>query len=280
MNIWAHTLVKNEQRYLWYAVSSVIAYADRVLLWDTGSSDGTLQIIKELKKQYSSKIQFKEIGEVTPEEYTKTSEAMLGETDADWFIVVDGDEVWWDESIRMVYETIKKRGRTLDLIVNPFINCVGDIYHYQEEAAGNYEIDGKRGHMAIRAVNCKIPGLHFEKPHGTRGLYTKDGRLIQEGQPSGRTFLERAPYMHFTNLPRSSSRRKDLLVPKRNMKLKHELGISFPSDFYYPEVFFRKRPQIVPSPWERMDSAFYVGALIETPLRKAKRRLLRPKVGY
>ena len=280
MKIWAHSLVKNEERYLWFAVRGIIDFVDKVLLWDTGSTDRTLEIIKELKKRYPLKIEFKEVGNVTPEGFTKVSQQMLDETDADWFIIVDGDEVWWDESIKRVVETIEKKGNELELIVNPVVNCVGDIYHYQEEAAGNYQIDGRRGHMNIRAVNCKIPGLHFEKPHGTRGLYDADGMLIQERPHSRRLFLNDAPLMHFTNLIRSSNRGKDLLVPKRDIKLKYELGTPFQKDFFYPEAFFRERPKIIPSPWKKMNAAFCLRALVETPPRRIKRRLFKSKIGY
>ena len=48
-NIWVHTLVKNEEKYLWYAVMSVADFVDKVLLWDTGSSDKTVEIIKQIQ---------------------------------------------------------------------------------------------------------------------------------------------------------------------------------------------------------------------------------------
>lgn len=46
----AHTIIKNESRWLWYSATSVIDYVDKILLWDTGSTDGSLEIEKELKK--------------------------------------------------------------------------------------------------------------------------------------------------------------------------------------------------------------------------------------
>ena len=50
MKVWAHTLVKNEERYIWYAVMSVIDWVDKILIWDTGSTDKTVEIIKEIEK--------------------------------------------------------------------------------------------------------------------------------------------------------------------------------------------------------------------------------------
>ena len=59
MKIWGHTLVCHEERYLWYSVTSVIDYLDKILLWDTGSTDNTLKIIRDLQKTYPDKIDFK-----------------------------------------------------------------------------------------------------------------------------------------------------------------------------------------------------------------------------
>ncbi len=279
MKIWAHTLVRNEERWLWYAVTSIVDFVDRVLLWDTGSTDNTLAIIKDLKKRYPSKIYTREVGAVSPDEFTEISQQMVEETHSDWFVILDGDEVWWEDSIKRFVQTIEVKGDGLETIVVPLANCIGDIYRYQDESAGNYEIDGKRGHIGIKGINRRIPGLHFEKPHGMRGLYDSDGKLIQNRTKEKRLHLD-APFMHFTNLPRSSSRQKDLQVPKRDIKFKHELGLSFPRDFYYPEVFFRDRPSIVPSPWPVMDPGFKFRAFFETPLRKIKRKIWKRRVGY
>ncbi len=280
MKVWAHTLVKNEERYIWYAVMSVIDWVDKILIWDTGSTDKTVEIIKEIEKTHPDKVDFKEVGEVDPQKFTKIRQEMLDETNSDWLILVDGDEVWWEDSIKAVISTVRTEGDILETIVTVSYNIVGDIYHYQEETAGRYEIDGRRGHLSIRALNRKIPGLHLEKPHGTQGFFDKNGILIQERPKKFRKFLD-APFMHFTYMARSSSREKDLKVPKRDIKLKYELGISFPLDFYYPEIFFRPRPAIVPSPWRKIRKDYFLRAFMETPIRRLKRRMVKSdKIGY
>ena len=58
LKIWANVLVKNEDRYLWFAVSSAIEFVDKVFIWDTGSQDKTLDIIKLLQEKYPNKIIF------------------------------------------------------------------------------------------------------------------------------------------------------------------------------------------------------------------------------
>lgn len=278
MNIWTHTLVKNEERYVWFAVMSVINYVDKILLWDTGSTDSTFKILEEIKKQNPDKVVLEQVGDVDPNEFTEVRQRMMENTKGDWVFIVDGDEVWWDGSMNTLIKTISKN--TIESVVTRYINLIGDIYHRQEEGAGMYKIDGVRGHLTPRMMSMKVPGLHLEKPHGTQGFFDENGVLIQERDKKYRIHVEEPGYMHFTNLPRSSNRSEDLKVPKRGFKLKYELGTPLPLDFYYPEVFFRPRPNFVPSPWVKMDKFYRQKAAIQTPLKKVKRRILHGKVGY
>lgn len=279
--ITVHTLVKNEARFVWFAVMSVIEHVDKVLLWDTGSSDGTLEIIKEIQRLEDgrSKIEFREVGEVDPVGFTRVRQEMLDATDSDWFIVVDGDEIWWQDSIRYLVSEIREKGDKIESVVVPTINLVGDIFHRREESTGQYELAGKRGHLALRAVNRLIPGLRSERPHGKWGWTDGEGRMIQDRDEKNISFID-APYLHATHLPRAGTKTKEFDVPKRVKKLKYEVGVPFPRDFYYPEVFFKSRPKIVPSPWVVPPASYWLRAYIETPIKRLKRRFLKGGVGY
>lgn len=277
--IWVHTLVKNEERFLWYSVKSVIDFIDKILLWDTGSTDNTLKVINKLQKKYPNKISFKQIGEISSDEFTKARQQMLDETKSDWFLVVDGDEVWWDESIKKVADFIQSDGDSFELIVVPNILPVGDIYHYLEKAAGRYKLAGKEGHYALRGVKRNILGLKSDKPHGTWGWVDNKNRMIQDRNPKKIKFID-APYLHTTFLRRSSLRQDDLNVPKRAQKYKYELGNRFSLDYYYPESFLRSTDEDISLPWETMDRMYYLKALVETPFKKIKRRLIHGKTGY
>lgn len=280
--ITAHCLVKNEARFIWYAVMSVIDHVDKVLLWDTGSTDGTLEIISKIRKTRNRKrkVDFREVGGVTSASFAKVRQEMLDATDTDWLIVVDGDEIWWENSIKQVVDTINKKGEEIESIVVPTYNLVGDIFHYQEEAAGQYRLAEKKGHFSLRAVNKRIFGLHSSGPHGTWGWVDKEGKMIQDRDSKKIVFVD-APYLHATHLPRAKTGVQELNVPKRAKKLKYEMGVEFPKDFYYPEVFFKPRPEIVPSPWVKRSFGYTMRAVLETPLKKIKRRIIRKtKAGY
>ena len=279
MKIAAHSLVKNEGRFVWYSVMSVASYVDKIYLWDTGSTDSTTSILKELKQTLGSRVDLQFLGEVDIHGFRNIRQQMLNETSEDWFIMLDADEIWWDKSIKKVTAFINENGNTYESVVVPTINLLGDMYHYQEEKAGLYRLAGRVGHYSLRAINRAIPGLKSDKPHGSWGWADASGKMIQDRDPRKIKFLN-APYLHATFLKRSDAPEGDTKVPKRKHKLKYELGHKLPLDFYYPESFFRPRFDAVQSVWEPMNRLFYARALIETPLRKSKRRFFPGKVGY
>jgi len=146
---------------------------------------------------------------------------------------------------------------------------VGDIFHYQEKTAGQYKFGKRIGHYALRFFNRNIPGIHVIEDYGKEGFADKNNNPIQNRDQNKIAYVD-APYLHATHLIRSS---KDKEVMQRTSKLKYELGIPFPKDFYYPESFFMLRPSVVTNIWENMDINFKLRAFFETPLRKIKRRL-------
>jgi glycosyltransferase involved in cell wall biosynthesis len=265
--IWGNCLVRNEEHWVWYAIKSVIDHLDKILVWDTDSTDKTVQIIKSIK---SHKILFKQYGPVSPETFINARQEMFEQTKADWLFLIDGDEIWTKEGISKVTETIQKKGDEIESIVVKTINFLGDVYHYQEEAAGKYEIAGRKGHYNLRAMNLKIPGLHADLPHGQQGYFDADNKPIQKRDLQKILFLP-INYFHATYLPRSS---KDAEVPLRSKKRKYEIGIPLPKKIKYPEVFYLPRPEIVPSPWLKMSGLEWVRGAVQTPLKKLRRRLL------
>lgn len=264
MKITGHTLVKNEENFVWFAINSVIDYLDELMVWDTGSSDNTVPIIQLFN---NPKIKFREIGTVDNKGLAEARQRMLDETPTtdsgqDWIFVLDGDEVWHESAIKdlrfRIYELEDKK----DLVVSPNCMLVGDMFHYQEERAGRYRIAGRMGHYNVRAIRM-TEGLKVTGVYPNEAYVNGDGVKVQDLPDERILFLDEA-YLHASYLKRSG---------KDNKKLKHEIGESYARGFYYPEVFFRDRPSVVPSPWVLPDFDYKFRAFWETPLKKIKRRI-------
>lgn len=266
MTIWANTIVHNEENFIWFAIMSVVDYVDKILVYDTGSLDKTVKIIEEIKKNNGDKIIFKKVGKVDKHQFSKIRQRMLDESHCDWILILDGDEIWWEKSIKMVVDTINKKEEDLDAIAVPFYNAVGDIYHYQADAAGRYEILGKRGHLTIRAINRKIQELHIGGSYGSEGYLDKNNVPIQNTDSKRIQYID-APFLHLTHLKRST-------IDDHN-KSKYEVGISFPKNFSYPEIFYQPRPKIVESPFVKRSTKFELISLLRLPFVKLKNSITK-----
>ena len=264
MTIWANCIVNNEENFVWFAIMSVVDFVDKVLVYDTGSTDKTVEIIRKIREIKGDKVEFRQVGKVNDLEFTKMRQKMLEQSRCDWILVLDGDEIWWEDSIKKVTDKIREDGNRIEGIVVPMVVPVGDIYHLQDEKAGQYNLLGHKGHYSLRAINRRILGLHVDLPYGTESYFDGKNVLIQERK--SQVFLD-APYLHVTHLRRSSLKRK-------KDKLKHELGSRVSEDYKFPEVLYKDYPRIIPSPWSKISGIPLLQAKLLTPLRKIKRRFL------
>lgn len=260
---WVNCIVHNEENFVWFSIMSIIDFVDKVLVWDTGSTDKTVEIIQEIIKEKGDKVAFKEVGKVDKKGFTKMRQLMLEQSNCDWILVLDGDEVWWEDSIKKAVHCLKSQ-KSADTIVVPFFNAVGDLYHFQPQAAGKYELLGRKGHLTIRLINKKIPGLHVEGPYGVEGYYDQNNNQLQARDQERMLFID-APFLHMTHLKRSS--RDD------HNKYKFELGLRFPPHFQYPEVLKTIPPTIVPYPWNKRSLWYTVISALKFPYHKLLRKI-------
>lgn len=260
MTVWANTIVNNEENFIWFSLMSVLDFVDKILVWDTGSDDKTVEAVKTIN---SKKIEFKEVGKVDDVEFTKMRQSMLEQSKADWILILDGDEIWWQASIKKLIREVNKR-KDIEGIVVPMVVPVGDIFHLQDEKAGKYQLLGRIGHLSLKAFSKKIPGLHVDWPYGKEGFFDQDKRLIQ--QRKNIIYLD-APFLHVTHLRRSKKKRT-------HDKYKLEIGRPLGKDFEFPEVFYQNYPPIIESPWIKLTGIKRLKAEVLTPLRKIKRKIL------
>lgn len=264
--ITSHTIVRNEDKFIWFALNSVIDFVDKMLVFETGSTDQTKEIIKSIK---SPKIIFESKGQLNADQLVRLRQEQLDRTQTEWFLILDGDEIWWEESIKSVIKLIKKADKNVWGIITPSINCIGDICHYQEKRAGKYEFAGRKGHLAVRAIRKTIPGLHVEGTYPLEGYKDENNKLITD-YADRLVFLDK-PYLHTTNLSRSSQKASQVISREK----KYELGTPFAKNFKYPQVFYQNFPSIIPSPWVKQSGVDTIRSAVQTPIKKLRRRIIK-----
>lgn len=185
--ITAHCLVKNEENFIWYAVKSVIDFVDKIIIFDTGSKDKTIEIIKTLVREYPNKIFFEEKGECDKKRHTELRQEMLDRTTTDWFMILDGDEVWTNRAIQEALKEIQKN--QVYAVESFFYMCVGDVFHTHY----------KKSFKTIRFI--KNDKVNWKNDYGFDTIISKiDTQVITK---RGSVLLKNK-FWHLTHLPRSN----------------------------------------------------------------------------
>ena len=254
INLTAHVLVKNEENFIWFAIKSVISFVDKIIIYDTGSTDNTAKIIESIK---SKKIIFKKFGSQSPEKIIDLRNQQVMVTKTKWFLLLDGDEVWPKKSITALVKKIQKINPQKIGIVVKSINCIGDIYHQLPQEKGQYRLLGKKGHFNIRAYR-KFPNYSWKGTYPLEGYFDKNNKVFLNDQDEKLDFLN-VPYWHLTHLPRS---RHD-----SHQRIKYDLGHKILPRLL-PQVFFEKTPSFVSNPLKKQNLFFLLVATVLHFLRK------------
>src|SRR3990167_11071906 len=243
-NLTVHCVIKNEGRLIWFAINSILDIAGEILIYDTGSADKTVDIIKTIK---SKKITFEEKVEVDAKGLTRLRREQLEKTETEWFLILDGDEIWPEETKNELVGKIKSADKSSWGIVVRTWNLVGDVYHYHPESVRYhwpYAPKKFKGWANLRVLRRSVPELHIKGEYPLEAYCGKDNIPIQNYGEKRLLFLKNR-YFHTTYLTRSDTRARDKNVLNRLKKSKMELGLSFSKNFKYPKVFQKKSPNRV-----------------------------------
>lgn len=247
--ITGHMVVKNEDRWIWFSVMSVIDYLDKLIIFDTGSIDYTNKIIEGIIKdeRYAAKIYYAKLGSVSSENFHKVRQKQIDMTDSDYFMVIDGDEIWYRDSINELNRILSK-SRPL-LVATRFINCCGDIFHYRYDFRETYCVKGIVGSITIRVYSMQIPDIRCGGIYGTEGYVDQSGVAVQDAGYSIK--IMNGKYLHTSLLNRSSALNGDFSIKYRRLKLHAYWDKKFDTDYRFPEVFYMDYPQYVKSPFKK-----------------------------
>lgn len=261
--ITAHCVIKNEDKWIWYALNSILPYVEQVLVFDTGSTDKTAEIVKLIN---SPKIIFEEKGPVDREGLVKLRQEQIDRTKTEWFLILDGDEIWPKLQMEKLIKQVNLVPDNIIALFNRTRNCIGDIYHYLPDSSGNYDIAGIRGNLNTRLIrkklDLKVTGVYPDEYYGD-----KNGPV--QKQKANLMFVD-CWYLHTTFLQRSSlgSKTSGSLGKQKvwekglNMK-KGEL----------PEVLKITRSEVINNPFVKRSFSYELLASMFAPFIYIKRLL-------
>lgn len=265
-----HMVIKNEDRFIYYAIKSVMPYAGKILISDTDSTDKTLKIIKNIG---NNKIELTQKKINSSRELSLVRQQQLEETGTDWFWIVDGDEIYTEKLCQEILGIISEKGNKLEGIVVRRFDLLGDIYNYQSEDVGAYDLFGQKGHFAVRLLNKKnIKNLHVEGDYPYEGYYDCEGKEIITRRRENYFFTENKLW-HAMYLKRSSQG-TNLTNTLHRQKYKIESGYPISQAQTYPEVFFQKRPDDVDKVNLKRSLSYEIIAGIITPIKRIKRLIM------
>ncbi len=95
-----HCMVRNELFWFEPVLLAILACTRNIIILDTGSEDGTRDLIEKLWKpgiriEYSDHV-------LTPEENGKARQFMSDMTSTEWVFLVDGDELYDTEELKVI----------------------------------------------------------------------------------------------------------------------------------------------------------------------------------
>lgn len=260
----AHMILKNEDQWVWYALQSILPYADEILVTDTGSTDKTLDIIKSIA---SPKIKFTQVPTSSASDVTRVREDQLKETKTPWVWIVDGDEVY--PKITAEECVAAARDSQYEGVVVRRFDLLGDIYHRQVESVGSYELFGQKGHLLVRLINKdKIAGLVYRGDYPNEGFFDGTGASILTHDPADWYVTEN--YLYHAMYLKRSSLGGNLPMFNRS-KYKVETGIEIGRGGVLPPVFHMSHPSFVPDPLVHRSLGYELAAAVITPIKRIKR---------
>ena len=260
-----HMVVRNEDQWVWFALQSVLPYADQILVSDTGSTDHTVDCIRAIA---SPKIQFEQTNITNANGVTAVRQKQINLTRTDWIWIVDGDEVYPEKTAR---EVVKAATDKYEGVVVRRYDLLGDIYHRQKETVGEYHLYGERGHLVTRLINKKkIPDLSVAGTYPNEGYFDRNGVSLQD-HDAKKWYITKNYLYHAMYLKRSSSGGNLAYVFNRK-KYKIETGMKIEGTL--PEVFSLARPSFISDPTKIRSRVYELTASVVTPIKNLKRAVL------
>lgn len=250
-------MVRNEEYWIWYSLMSVYPHVDEILLFDNGSIDATVDIVKSMPQIADKLTLFENWG---GESEVANRDAILAEArarGATHILKLDGDEVHVDEALAFCRKLLEVHEHNPPLS-DPVRNHGVPLDHTPTDGALVKHIGFKPIHPGFAGPDTCRPH-DLAQPDTDHGCYNfairiastagLEGNGLEWGQHGylehGDIYIQSSPhtlwlpglwYYHLSWHPRSSVRGGD----GRYGRAPQDLGsVPLPAHVYPPPVLFR-----------------------------------------
>lgn len=220
-----------------YGLRSIINYVDKLIVFDTGSQDKTVEIIKKIAAEFPNKIIFEEKGVCDKIRHSQLRQEMLERTQTEWFMVLDGDEVWTKRGIEEAVDTINKNKEKINCVIVDVYLCTGDIFHDHNRKLVA-KINGVTNLAMSRFYKVR-PGMQWVGEFGEK-LVDANKKYVWDDPAVCLTLKNK--FWHFTHLQRSTQDDLDYTSnsnteTRKNKRRKTYFVIGTKINEAVPEVF-------------------------------------------
>ena len=229
--ITAHCVIRNEDIWIWYVIQAVLPYFDKIIIFDTGSEDKTLEILDTIKSDKITLIKKpKLMGLEFQAKFNEYRNEQIDMTTTDWWFLLDGDEIFSSQAIKEMIErlpTIDKKWTTLSVRMKYMVEHLHRVA--TSDVVESYKFVRTGAHRWAYGYGQIVLG--FPQPR-------KEHRLAHWYKREGWDF----DCFHVTLLQRSSSCDEEV-YQRKHRQMRSKFGKLYSGKFGYsgpyPEVFYR-----------------------------------------
>lgn len=190
MKITSCSLIYNDEEIIDMMLMSVVQWADEVVIVDGGSTDLTVNIIKQFQEKYPGKIKLIDGPKENPDAYEKQlkdkygrvmqnghfgmmKQIALDHVTGDWIFWIDSDECLIDNAKETLI-ALTQNNQKIDCFDIEYIHFVHDFKHIDNSEAIHLGI--ARFHKKIDGIvfdkyNHSLPTANFKRGTHLKGLY-------------------------------------------------------------------------------------------------------------
>lgn len=195
VDIVSHTIVKNGQPFIELVLRQALPFVNRALITvSEKSTDGTIDVLRKLEKEFDEKIRLDFENVATPSELTGVRQNQIQHTYEDWIWFLDDDDYWPTSSIEQVVELLDKKEDVDGYSFTP----------YQMVDARHYDLSWVD--KSFTKFFKFQDGVHYRHPWPRDLIYKGDSVLYWKKNSR----VPRVPirFLHLSNLKDNSFRKE------------------------------------------------------------------------